>query len=216
MSADGCIVQVSKMSRARRKPQRASPNVRKPDAADREIGRKIRTLRLERKMTQKQLANAVGVTFQMVRNYERAFNRIGAGRLWRIAEALKVSPLHFFPVEHEANSARPPLKLLANKEALRLLKAFARISDADVRRSIVVVAEHLSPGRRPLRLTQAAAKLQAAVMPVIIEIQTAGVTSRQAIANELNRRGIKTVRGREWTGVQVRSLIDRHQLNPSL
>jgi len=41
------------------------------------------------------------------------------------------------------------------------------------------------------------------------EIEAAGITSRNAIAAELNRRGVRTARGRAWTHVQVGMILNR-------
>jgi hypothetical protein len=37
---------------------------------------------------------------------------------------------------------------------------------------------------------------------IVREIEAAGITSRNGIAAELNRRGVRTARGRAWTHVQ--------------
>src|SRR3974390_2948412 len=47
------------------------------------------------------------------------------------------------------------------------------------------------------------------VAPIIREIQSTGVASHRAIARALNTRGIATVRGGEWTAVQIGSILRR-------
>ena len=47
------------------------------------------------------------------------------------------------------------------------------------------------------------------VIPIIREVQAAGVTSANAIAGELNRRGVKTARGGRWTHVTVGKVLAR-------
>ena len=59
-----------------------------PDARDVDVGRRIRAQRLVCRMSQTELANNLGVTFQQVQKYEKGVNRVGAGRLARIAEVL--------------------------------------------------------------------------------------------------------------------------------
>src|SRR6266568_1102259 len=54
-----------------------------------------RAQRLVCRMSQTELANALGVTFQQVQKYEKGVNRVGAGRLAKIADTLKV-PISFF------------------------------------------------------------------------------------------------------------------------
>src|SRR5690242_21905721 len=68
---------------------------RRADNRDAEVGRRVRSRRLECRLSQTELAERIGVTFQQVQKYEKGVNRIGAGRLQRISEALEV-PITFF------------------------------------------------------------------------------------------------------------------------
>lgn len=52
------------------------------------VGENIRRRRMELRMSQQQLANAIGVSFQQVQKYENAQNRISAGRLYAICQVL--------------------------------------------------------------------------------------------------------------------------------
>ena len=47
------------------------------------------------------------------------------------------------------------------------------------------------------------------VLPVIREIQNAGCSTLREIAEALNRRGIQTARGAEWTAMAVKRVMDR-------
>jgi DNA invertase Pin-like site-specific DNA recombinase len=58
-------------------------------------------------------------------------------------------------------------------------------------------------------LKAGADRFAANVLPVIREIQAAGVTSANAIAGRLNERGVKTARGGKWTHVQVAAALTR-------
>ena len=60
------------------------------------VGRRVRELRLQLGLTQTQLADAIGVTFQQVQKYERGSNRISASKLWLIADRLGVSPASLY------------------------------------------------------------------------------------------------------------------------
>lgn len=62
---------------------------------DQHVGRRIKQRRMAMGMTQTELANAVGVSFQQVQKYETGFNRVSASRLFEIAEHLQVN-LSFF------------------------------------------------------------------------------------------------------------------------
>ena len=47
-------------------------------------------------LSQQQMANLIGVTYQQAHKYERGINRISAGRLFEIARVLRVSVGYFF------------------------------------------------------------------------------------------------------------------------
>src|SRR5882762_9514129 len=63
---------------------------RRADANDAIVGHNIRANRLAQGMSQSDLADAIGVTFQQVQKYEKGTNRVGAGRLVRVAAALEI------------------------------------------------------------------------------------------------------------------------------
>lgn len=67
-----------------------------PHPVDVQVGQRIRELRQSRHMTQQQLAEKLGVSFQQVQKYELGRNRISASRLWEVAKVLNVSPGFMF------------------------------------------------------------------------------------------------------------------------
>lgn len=74
---------------AKRMKQRSAG---KPDI---ELGKRIRLRRVEMKVSQAELGEKLGVSFQQVQKYEKGVNRVGAARLQQIATALDV-PVTFF------------------------------------------------------------------------------------------------------------------------
>ena len=64
-------------------------------AIDKQVGSKVRTRRLALGMSQSILADAVGLTFQQIRKYEKGVNRISASRLQQFSGILRV-PVQFF------------------------------------------------------------------------------------------------------------------------
>jgi transcriptional regulator with XRE-family HTH domain len=129
-------------------------SVKRPDPVDVEVGHRIRIERLARGLSQTALANQLGVTFQQVQKYEKGVNRVGAGRLTKIAEVLGVPVGSFFSgkevLESEADVDRDqasPLKLLTVSGAFRLLRAYAEIEDANLRRCIVDLVEQIKTHR---------------------------------------------------------------------
>jgi transcriptional regulator with XRE-family HTH domain len=130
-------------------------SVKRPDPVDVEVGHRIRIERLSRGLSQTALANQLGVTFQQVQKYEKGVNRVGAGRLTKIAEVLGVPVGSFFTgkevLDSEDRTANAdeasPLKLLTVSGAFRLLRAYADIEDGNLRRSIVDLVEQVSARR---------------------------------------------------------------------
>ena len=85
-----------KRSAAKKMKQRSAG---KPDI---ELGKRIRLRRVEQKISQAELGDKLGVSFQQVQKYEKGVNRVGAARLQQIATALDV-PVTFF---YDAATAR--------------------------------------------------------------------------------------------------------------
>src|SRR5438552_4988837 len=81
---------------------------RRADLRDAEVGRRVRSRRLECRLSQTELADRIGVTFQQVQKYEKGVNRIGAGRLQRISEALEVPITFFFDATPHAAARNAP------------------------------------------------------------------------------------------------------------
>jgi transcriptional regulator with XRE-family HTH domain len=95
------------------------------------VGRNIRVYRLVKGLSQTQLADQLGLTFQQVQKYEKGKNRIGAGRLFEISKILDVPLLSMFEGSKVVRSKadRPsPFDLLADPLSLRLVQAFAEIA----------------------------------------------------------------------------------------
>lgn len=67
-----------------------------PQDIDKQIGLKIRQIRLAKSMTQSQIAEAFDVTFQQVQKYERGVNRISAGKLYQFSKFVAVDINFFF------------------------------------------------------------------------------------------------------------------------
>ncbi|WP_141680592.1 helix-turn-helix domain-containing protein, partial [Agrobacterium rubi] len=68
---------------------------RSPQAIDTHVGSRIRGRRAMLGISQATLGDSLGISFQQVQKYEKGTNRVGAGRLQRIAELLDV-PITFF------------------------------------------------------------------------------------------------------------------------
>lgn len=108
-------------------------------AVDVHVGKRIRHRRWMNGTTQQQLADAVGIKFQQIQKYETGMNRVSASRLWDIAHALDVPVTFFFEgfdqdqPAAESGSAMP-MDILADKEALELLRSYYAIPENQRRR----------------------------------------------------------------------------------
>jgi transcriptional regulator with XRE-family HTH domain len=120
--------------------------VKSTNSDDIDVGARIRARRMARGMSQTELGNALGVTFQQVQKYERGVNRVGAGRLVRVAESLDVPVSFFFgATDGGAEDTREILGFLDTSYSLRLLRAFSRIPESQVQRAIVELVESIAP-----------------------------------------------------------------------
>ncbi|SIS54709.1 Helix-turn-helix [Insolitispirillum peregrinum] len=63
---------------------------------DRHVGTRIRERRIMLGLSQQQMADMIGVTYQQAHKYERGINRISAGRLYEIAQVLNVPVSYFY------------------------------------------------------------------------------------------------------------------------
>lgn len=66
-------------------------------AIDREIGSRIRRIRIARGMSQELVARAMGLTFQQVQKYEKGTNSVASARMPQLCEILQCSPLDLIP-----------------------------------------------------------------------------------------------------------------------
>jgi transcriptional regulator with XRE-family HTH domain len=126
---------------------------RQPDSTDVEVGRLVRALRMSRGLSQTELGNQIGVTFQQVQKYEVGANRISMGRLTRVAKLFGVSVPYLLAGSKQAAGYKSrtkdsaeyteALEMLGRIGAARLLKAFAAIpaKPASLRENIVRVVE---------------------------------------------------------------------------
>ena len=105
-----------------------------------EIGKKIRLRRVEQRISQSDLGEKLGISFQQVQKYEKGVNRVGAARLQQIATALDV-PVTFFYDSNSKTKEVESLLFLDSAYSLRLLRAYSKIKDQAVQRHMVSLME---------------------------------------------------------------------------
>ena len=122
----------------------AKRSAKSPSAIDVTVGRNARIWRMAKGLSQAQLANRLGVTFQQVQKYETGANRIGTGRLVKIAAILGVPISALFEGTNAAEPSRSLLALVSDRRSFRLAHAFAAIKHNHFRVSLVELVERLA------------------------------------------------------------------------
>jgi transcriptional regulator with XRE-family HTH domain len=137
---------------------------RRANPIDIHVGSRVRFRRMLLGMSQEKLGERLGLTFQQVQKYEKGINRIGASRLFDLAQVLGVSVQFFYddaPIAEgravEQDPASPAsdgqgqgqaehsiVEFLRSRDGLELNRAFVRISDIKARRAIVDLVRSLA------------------------------------------------------------------------
>ena len=121
---------------------------------DAHIGQKIRTRRNLLGLSQTDLADAAGITFQQIQKYEKGANRVGASRLQQFSDALGVPPSYFFegvptlgkkqPAPQEGElSEHSIVSFLGTREGAALVRAFMAIKQNPIRQNTIAFLETL-------------------------------------------------------------------------
>lgn len=113
----------------------------KPDV---EMGKRIRLRRVEQKISQADLGEKLGVSFQQVQKYEKGVNRVGAARLQQIASALSVPITFFYDGDNTKSREVESLLFLDSAFSLRLLRAYSKIKSQAVQRQLVTLMESIA------------------------------------------------------------------------
>jgi transcriptional regulator with XRE-family HTH domain len=130
---------------------------RRANPIDIHVGSRVRFRRMLLGMSQEKLGEKLGLTFQQVQKYEKGINRIGASRLFDLAQVLGV-PVQFFYEEAPVPEARlvaadgmadgpdehSIVEFLRSRDGLELNRAFVRIPDLKARRAIVDLVRSLA------------------------------------------------------------------------
>ena len=124
--------------------QTAQPNRKRSTQYDRHVGGRLRLARTSRGMSQSDLGQTLGLTFQQVQKYERGANRISAGRLFEASIILKVEIVYFF--EGLDGCAEPIPIEIVDDEASSLFAMIWSIEDSRVRTLILDLISALATG----------------------------------------------------------------------
>jgi len=125
--------------------QRAASRVRLKNI-NRCVGARMRHRRIVLGMTQSQLANLIGITYQQEQKYEKGINRITAGRLYRIAQVLRVQVSYFYEGLGGETDLLPPPE---QRMVLELVHSFLDIPDRKRQEALTSLVRALAAADRP-------------------------------------------------------------------
>ena len=121
--------------------------VKVPMDTDVEVGARARSRRVQLGMSQTDLGDKLGITFQQIQKYERGTNRISASRMSQIADALAVPPAYFFddPLADAAPGADLDgfAEFISSRDGVALMQAFVKIKDKTLRHTIAQLVADL-------------------------------------------------------------------------
>lgn len=117
---------------------------------DHYVSLRIRQRRIMLGLTQQQMAELIGVTYQQAHKYETGINRISAGRLYQIAQALGVDIGYFFDDldPEQQNKAKSTEMMPQQRMLLELARNFAAIGNRKHQDAICNLARVLATGDR--------------------------------------------------------------------
>ena len=125
-----------------------------PNPTDQHVGSRMRMRRKMLAMSQQKLSAALGLNLHQVQKYESGANRIMASRLQQISHILQVPVTFFFEgapnasAPHGSNESKLWIAqiddFVSDPDGLRLIEAFMRIDDADLRRRIVMLVQEIA------------------------------------------------------------------------
>jgi len=116
-----------------------------PDSIDVEVGLALRRARLHRKLSQTELGNALGISFQQIQKYERGANRISASMLVKSARFLNISASDLLPQEDAPPSPSFVRRFTEARGVETLVDAYCDLPDAAQRRAVLELVLAMAP-----------------------------------------------------------------------
>lgn len=126
-----------------RSENKAAKPLNRANDTDRHVGARIRERRIMLGLSQQQMADLIGVTYQQAHKYERGINRISAGRLYEIAQVLGVPVSYFF---EGLDNQRTTDLTQRQRMCLELARNFSSISNEKHQEALSQLARALAEG----------------------------------------------------------------------
>ncbi|MET4342000.1 helix-turn-helix transcriptional regulator [Bradyrhizobium sp. RT9a] len=131
---------------------------------DKYIGARIRTRRMQLGLSQTDLGDALGVSFQQVQKYEKGHNRVSTATLLTIAGIMEVEAAHFYQGAPGTAGKRLPQAIsevdqfMATKDGVIIAQSLVAIADPDVRHAVAKSIQRISSALAPKPHTLMAAE----------------------------------------------------------
>ena len=119
---------------------------------DARVGEKLRSFRRMRRLSQTQMAETVGLTFQQIQKYEKGVNRISASKLFEFAKVLDIPVQSFFSdfSQEEPEKAAPRPFPAPSRLDYEILELLGRLDDGPVKRAVRNLLQALTPKEHPV------------------------------------------------------------------
>ncbi|WP_264685599.1 MULTISPECIES: WO male-killing family protein Wmk [unclassified Wolbachia] len=150
---------------------------------DYEVGQKLKSWRLERGYTQKDLAEKLGVKYWVILQYEKGNRRISIERLYAIADALSVSITDLIPASKEKIGFKNE-----EGEILNLVREYKKTNDHELRRMFCLLTKFVQVSEKSSRKAEKvkiAKGLIKAGVSVDIVAKTIGLSADECIEEKV-------------------------------
>ena len=145
MAADTNMTMQEKKARAKPRRRRRTVIEDGPREIDVHVGQRVRQRRVLCGLSQTELANAIGLTFQQLQKYERGMNRISASKLWQISQVLDVPVQWFFKEFSESKEEEDKRRqsFHMKRETLELVRNYVA-APTDVQRKFLSLVKSIA------------------------------------------------------------------------
>jgi transcriptional regulator with XRE-family HTH domain len=113
------------------------------DGVDAHVGERIRARRTELGLTQEELGSGLGISYQQIQKYETGANRISAGRLYEIANALDIGIAYFFESFEPGKRDGGIPHGGHNRTSIELVRNFQHIEDESLKSAVAALLKAL-------------------------------------------------------------------------
>ncbi len=179
------------------------------NSLDHEVGEKVRSFRLAKGYTQKDLAGKIGVTYQIVLQYEKGTRKISIEKLYAMAEGLSISITDLIPVSNE--------KICLKNEELNLIREYKKINDQELRRMFCLLTKIARVGEENSKKTERIKIAKGLVkegISIDIVSKTIGLSANECVEEKTGsiyyQIGKKI---KEWTGIYSEGFSRKNEYN---